>query len=206
MLLQTTKPQFPHLQQGSPAALRRSRGSQRTPRHRSPQAPSHVLTPGEELRGCSLSKSLKALRDNVPMLTLCPCQQQGVNVHNTFYSSLRKHNSHSACSLFIHLCLVPTPCQNRGAAMTPTRLSPTNTHPPLTLELCLVASNLSYIRLTKHLQWHYQKWNHPFVTVPLARRELAECRHQQQGFSVWSLVEVLDPSGGALLLLVLSFC
>lgn len=44
------------------APHRRSRGSQRTPRDMSPQAPGHVLPPGEELQGCSLSKSLKALK------------------------------------------------------------------------------------------------------------------------------------------------
>lgn len=61
MLIQATKPQLPPLPQSNLAPHRGCRGSQRTPRHRAPQAPRHVLTPGEELEGCSLFKNLKAL-------------------------------------------------------------------------------------------------------------------------------------------------
>lgn len=147
MLLQTTKPQLPHLQQGSQAAFRRSRGSQRTPRHRSPQAPSHVLTPGEELRGCSLSKSLKTLRDNVPH-TLCIWQQEDVNGHNTFYSSLLQETQFTlpAVSLSIHVFYPPH--ARTGGQPWPQPGFPLPTHIPSLWRLFLVASNLSDIRFT----------------------------------------------------------
>lgn len=92
------------------------------------------LTQGKNCKAAASPRAWKHSRDNVATLTLCTCQQQGVNIHNTFYSSLllqETGNSHSACSLYP---VSPQPMPEQGTAMTLTRFSPTNRHPPVTLE------------------------------------------------------------------------
>lgn len=118
------------------------------------------LPQGKNCKAAASPRAWKHSRDNVATLTLCPRLQQGVNVHNTFYTShllQEKGNSDPA-----------NPCQNRGAAMTLTRFPLPVDIPHSLGRLCLV--------YTKAPPAGLPKWNPPFVTVLLAWKELAECK------------------------------
>lgn len=165
MLIQTTKPQFPHLQQGILAPHRWSRGSLRTPRHGSQQAPSHVLTPGEELQGCSLSKSLKALKGQC-------CHTHCVLANNKVWTQ--------------YLLQFSPPWGNRESTLCLQSLYPVSPHPmpeqgqpwprpgfPLPIDIprslrrfCLVSSNLSEKGSPKHLQRDYRNGTTPLPVCP----------------------------------------